>query len=505
MHKKAFGAPTIPLPPELLGTVGGLLAGHGTGKSLAGQTAAAIAPLGKKLRTEEKARRAAIFTGPVAGLAALAVARKYGLAQRLAKALAKKAPKGLVASPELERKAVELATPFVTGFGATTLGGIATGAVAGAISRIGAEKKPGQQTDGKAMKGSATKSAALKPLMVKQALPRHIANLVPTWAKGAIPEASHGVTQRVVQHHAGRLAARDIARLRAWGRRGAERGGMLGGVQQRLAGGLESVIRETTKKLASDESMTKAAALKLSLDILHEHFQTPMSKHAALNSLYEKQKPGLDAEALTPEFCKLAAQSGLEPWRMAYLAVRSYQDFEKLASHSNGVYRELGQFYLNWADEMVKRASLLTGISNVAQTGARAVRSGAKALGSRLQTSKGLAEKGIIKSELPTTGQAVRQSLGESRALIAEGGGSLSRGRQMIRQHGPATAPAATAPAVTAAPEATAQGMGLGKKLLIGTGLTGAGVGGTALGMNAMLGGGQAPRRPPHPHYQPAY
>lgn len=241
----------------------------------------------------------------------------------------------------------------------------------------------------------------------------------------------------------------------------------------------------------------KTAALKESLDILHAHFGPPMTKHAALNCLYQTQKPELDIEALTPAFCKLAAASKLDPWDMAYAAVKNYPRFEKLASHSDARYRELGKFYLSWADEMVKRAGLISGllhaptaIANVAGTAGRALKAGGGAVRGRLSSAKSLAERGILKGEVPTAREAMRKSVQESRGLIAEGGGSLRRGQKMVAQHGPAT----TAP-VTQEPVAQ-KGWGMGKKLLAGT----AGVG--ALGAGAYAAGGGLS---PEPQYQPVY
>lgn len=245
----------------------------------------------------------------------------------------------------------------------------------------------------------------------------------------------------------------------------------------------------------------KTASLKASLDVLHAHFGPPMTKHAALNCLYQTQKPELDTEALTPKFCKLATASRLDPWDMAYTAVKNYSRFEKLAAHTDPRYRELGQFYLNWADEMVKRASILRGLmnaptalANVAGTAGRALKAGGGAVRGQLSSAKSLAQRGMLQGEVPTVRRAIGKSLQESKGLIAEGGGSLRRGRQMVAQHGPApTGPVVKGPP----PAAPKKGWSLGKKLIFGTGMAGAGAGGAAA-----LG---AQPDPAQLQYQPAY
>lgn len=129
--------PQMPIPPALAGTVAGVLAGYPAAKSLAGQTAAITAPTGRKLRTEELARRIAMFTGPVAGIAGLALAKKYRLADKMVSLLAKKAPKGLIANPEYEEMAIRAITPFLSGLGGSAAGGLATGGITGGLSRLG--------------------------------------------------------------------------------------------------------------------------------------------------------------------------------------------------------------------------------------------------------------------------------------------------------------------------------------------------------------------------------
>lgn len=294
-------------------------------------------------------------------------------------------------------------------------------------------------------------------------------------------------------------------------------GGLFGGVMGKKTGFIHqrTIDKLLRSKASPDED--KTAALKESLDVLRGHFGPPMTKHAALNGLYQTQKPELDVEALTPEFCKLAAASKLDPWDMAYAAVKNYPRFEKLAAHSDARYRELGQFYLTWADEMVKRANLLRGVmnaptavANVLGTGARAVKAGAGAARGRLSSAKSLAEKGVLKSEVPSVGGAVRKSVQESKGLITEGGGSLRRGQKMVSQQGPAApvyqhpppaAPATlpAAPATSAASTAAQEGRGLGRKLLAGTVGVGGLVGAGALGSHMLSG------PPAQSQYQPVY
>jgi hypothetical protein len=156
----------LPAPIELLSTVGGIYAGHGTGKSLAGEIAAAIAPKGKITRTEERARRAAIFASPVAGIAALALARKYNLGGRLSSVLARKAPRGLITSPQVEQEGVRAITPFVTGLAGSVLGGLATGTAAGLISRATSDS-PGLKKKSASFQSSEMLDQVLGALYVK--------------------------------------------------------------------------------------------------------------------------------------------------------------------------------------------------------------------------------------------------------------------------------------------------------------------------------------------------
>ena len=317
---------------------------------------------------------------------------------------------------------------------------------------------------------------------------------------------------------AGELASR--ARLGGKGRfltsalgtlGGATLGGLAGNAPGTVARTqrLQKVLKETPQMTLP----TKQASLDRALGSLYTEYGPPLQKHAAVTFFnYTLDKDRLDQEALGKSFCKMASASSIDPWVMAHRVVRSYANIVKMASGRPSQAQELAKFYVGWADEMIKKANILTSMGNLA--------SKAKAVGGAvlpsLQSSKTLATKGVIKSEMPAMGQRVNRSMSKQQALQNMGGGSVARGKQ-LHQQGIAegrmkadlqsqgwTPPAQAAqprviqgappPAPTQAAQPAAQQTPWGDYLR-----GGAVVGGLGLGGAAMMGG------EPQPAYGEAY
>lgn len=121
---------------EVAPAIGGLVAGVPMGKAVAGHTAAGLAPYGRKTRSEDIARRLALIGAPIGGIAALALAKKYGLGGRAADYVQRAAPRGLIASPEAEREALRMVFPAVMGIGGGAAGGLLTGLGVGGIQAL---------------------------------------------------------------------------------------------------------------------------------------------------------------------------------------------------------------------------------------------------------------------------------------------------------------------------------------------------------------------------------
>jgi hypothetical protein len=125
----------IEVNPEVAGVLGGLGGGLTMGRGIAGHTAAGLAPRGRVTRSEDIARKAALVGAPAGGIAALALAKKYKLGPRAAAYLARKAPRGLLGSPDTDRAILEGALPLALGIGGGALGGLVTGGAVGGIQR----------------------------------------------------------------------------------------------------------------------------------------------------------------------------------------------------------------------------------------------------------------------------------------------------------------------------------------------------------------------------------
>jgi hypothetical protein len=127
------------IPPAAIAA--GLLGGFYSGKAVAGHTAAAVAPRGKKTRSDDIARRAAIVGGPVGGIAALIAAKKLKLTDKALMKHLDSLPSGLLTDPATERKVLQYAVPALAGGLGTVGGGALTGLGVGAAARMRTKEK----------------------------------------------------------------------------------------------------------------------------------------------------------------------------------------------------------------------------------------------------------------------------------------------------------------------------------------------------------------------------
>jgi hypothetical protein len=121
---------------ESLPTLAGLSVGYSPGRSVAGETAAVLAPKGRVERSENWARNAAVIGAPLGGLIAMGMARKHRLAPKLGDYVKRTFPEGLIAEPAVEEELVRLGVPGVAAIGGSLLGGAATGAAVGGVQRL---------------------------------------------------------------------------------------------------------------------------------------------------------------------------------------------------------------------------------------------------------------------------------------------------------------------------------------------------------------------------------
>lgn len=121
---------------EVAPVLGGLALGFHPGRNIAGETAAAMAPKGRVVRSDNIARQTAIIGAPLGGIAALALARKYKVAPRIAESLAKRFPKGIIENPETEKAIIHSLTPATAGVVGSMAGGLASGGLVGAAQRL---------------------------------------------------------------------------------------------------------------------------------------------------------------------------------------------------------------------------------------------------------------------------------------------------------------------------------------------------------------------------------
>lgn len=250
-------------------------------------------------------------------------------------------------------------------------------------------------------------------------------------------------------------------------------------------------------------SKYKAASLDRSLGVLYSAYGPPKTKHAAANYFfYEVNRGERDVEALGAPFCKLASQSGMDPWDMALGVVRQFDVLEKAASR-RGPEGDLARFYMAWADEMEKKAVVGKALS-MAGAGVRQLGRNIRGMSSSGRMSQAVQDVGRGVNTKPRGVLSAMSREGKNYDKVkAWGGGSHSRGKQLVQQDLAAgragRAPAAGGGRTTAPPTqppGAQEGFTRGQYLLGGGVLAGA----AGLGGMGIYGGGQ-----PQPQYQGGY
>jgi hypothetical protein len=116
---------------SVLPALGGLAAGYSPGRNVAGETAAALAPEGRRTRSENIARQAAVVGAPAGGLAALGLAHHYGLGDKLQGLLQQHLKPG---SPL--PAIAQYGAPLAIAAGGSLAGGALTGGATGLIQKL---------------------------------------------------------------------------------------------------------------------------------------------------------------------------------------------------------------------------------------------------------------------------------------------------------------------------------------------------------------------------------
>jgi len=171
------------------------------------------------------------------------------------------------------------------------------------------------------------------------------------------------------------------------------------------------------------------------LDALWLEYGPGLQKHAAADYLYRVTKPERDAEALTPQFCKLSSAFGMDPWALADEVAENISDFSYVAKHaSDPRAQEMAKFYVTWAKDLEKRAglALLKGIGGAIRGGAKALKAGG---GVARPSFKTLTSTGGVKpTMLQGMSSGYRKGVQRHAFRTAQGGGSAARGGKVVQQ-----------------------------------------------------------------------
>lgn len=119
-----------------LGGLGGVIAGAGTGRNIAGDTAAEISPQGRKTRSESVARSLAWAGAPIGGLAALALAGGSRGRRLISKIMDSDTVSRITSDTPEVRDVLRGLLHGAVGFSGTAAGGAATGALVGGVQRL---------------------------------------------------------------------------------------------------------------------------------------------------------------------------------------------------------------------------------------------------------------------------------------------------------------------------------------------------------------------------------
>ena len=145
---------------NLISSVGpGAALGYQLGRETSRQTAAAIAPKGKKTRTESIADKLSIPTTVLGALGAMYLTKDKALHASIAKGLKGKLKN--LSAPE-RRQLVQLALPALSGIAGGTAAGAATGLTTGGVARLSNRKRKRSKTKLSWDLSEKLKSAAAK-------------------------------------------------------------------------------------------------------------------------------------------------------------------------------------------------------------------------------------------------------------------------------------------------------------------------------------------------------
>lgn len=100
--------------------------------------------------------------------------------------------------------------------------------------------------------------------------------------------------------------------------------------------------------------MANQDGLFVCLNRLFEEVGPPLEKTAEALFMDRLTREGEDLETFGPEFVKLSELQGLHPWDHAYRVAFFYPELEKAAEAGF----PLSQYYVQWADDLVKTAFL---------------------------------------------------------------------------------------------------------------------------------------------------
>jgi len=208
-----------------------------------------------------------------------------------------------------------------------------------------------------------------------------------------------------------------------------------------------------------------------------------MEKTAAEQYFHDLRKLHQDVDMLGAKFCKLACGIGRDPWELALEVADHFPAYAVLSkTASDPKARELAEFYLDWSDEMEKTAFL-----GAIQKGFRVAKAGVGQAAKNVKgmTSSGKMQQAIAGGRKRSVGSAMSREAKNVNKLRAQGGGSVSRGENVIKQRQaeitaaktPKTAPATT-PATTPQPGPVQQGLSNAARTAIGGAAVAGAVGG---------------------------
>lgn len=150
-------------------------------------------------------------------------------------------------------------------------------------------------------------------------------------------------------------------------------------------------------------------------------YEQEMTKVAGLEYYQGLTKEAAEEEFLTRKFTKVAQMQGKDPWELAYQIANSLDRLEKVANQM-----PLFRYYLEWADDMEKRAGIA-----MLRGALAAGKAGLKGVGRALKPAR-------FRSVTPSAGtggmrKAFQGAVDQTKQIQATGGGSFSRGKKLMK------------------------------------------------------------------------